>query len=423
MSPCVMLPTWSAGLQGVRILPAVVRGKDWVRVCREGRLGVSCRPMKPPFGLTRRDAPMLAAVVLAAVVFFAPFLFSGKIFLAADTLYTVFPWRAWAPEGFRPHNSLITDPVNHNYAELYNRQLKAGELQDWNPYLLGGIPATGATAMSGMSGPLVPAEAAAPPPAADPGRPDLAAVHPHLLMGVSMYLFLREIGAGPPALPLRRRGLHVQRLRHGLAGVREHRGQLAAYLRFLLICLERLRLRRAPLDSRLRRRPGAGDHLPHGAPPVHGLHRPAHGRLSALRPGPRVAGGAAGATSGPRWPAFGVICAWAASSAGSNFCRCWNCSGTAAGSGAPSPSTPTSSPWAGSPGAGCVTLVFPDWFGSPPLRFNLVPATPGQEYMNYCELALYVGVPMLFLLLAAFAVPGNGHRRFCLGGDRPDRRC
>jgi hypothetical protein len=62
-----------------------------------------------------------------------------------------------------------------------------------------------------------------------------------------------------------------------------------------------------------------------------------------------------------------------------------------------------------------VTLLFPDFFGSPPLGFNAIPRLPRQEYMNYNELCLYLGVPALFALLAALCARGNRFSRFYLG--------
>ncbi len=357
---------------------------------------------------------MLAAVVLAAVVFFAPFLFSGKIFLAADTLYTVFPWRAWAPEGFRPHNTLITDPVNHNYAEIYNRQLKAGDLQDWNPYVLGGIPATGATAMSGMSGRWYPLKLLLhrllPTPVA---LTSLLFIHV-LLMGVSMYLFLREIGAGPPACLF---GATAYMF-NGCAMVwLEFESTVASstYLPFLLICLERLR---SPSRSRWTAAFAGGillgiiclmGHLQYlvyigllmGAYLLFVLAREwREGRRSDI---------------GATLAAFGMICVLGGLIGGIELLPVLELLGNSGRIGRSFTFDTYFSTLGRVPWRWLVTLVFPDWFGSPPLHFNLVPSTPGQEYMNYCELALYVGVPTIFLLLAAFAVPGNGHRRFWLG--------
>jgi hypothetical protein len=62
-----------------------------------------------------------------------------------------------------------------------------------------------------------------------------------------------------------------------------------------------------------------------------------------------------------------------------------------------------------------VTLLFPDFFGSPVLGFNMVPRLPTQEYMNYNELCLYLGVPTLFGLLALPLSPRRPHAAFYLG--------
>jgi hypothetical protein len=370
--------------------------------------------MKMPFGLTRHDSLMLAAILLAAVVFFAPFLFSGKIFLAADTLYTVFPWRAWAPEGFRAHNPLITDPVNHNYAEIYNRQLKEGSLQDWNPYVLGGIPATGATAMSGMSGRWYPLKLLLhrllPTPVA---LTSLLFIHV-LLMGVSMYLFLRVIGVGPPAALF---GATAYMF-NGCAMVwLEFESTVASstYLPFLLICLERLRSR-----ARWTAAFAGGilmgiiclmGHLQYlvyigllmGAYLVFVLYRQWRDRQSREIPATLAA--------------FGVICLLGGLIGGIELLPVIELLGNSGRIGRSFTFETYFSTLGRVPWRWLVTLIFPDWYGSPALQFSIVPSTPGQEYMNYCELALYVGVPTLFLLLAAFAAPGNSHRRFWLGAS------
>jgi len=61
------------------------------------------------------------------------------------------------------------------------------------------------------------------------------------------------------------------------------------------------------------------------------------------------------------------------------------------------------------------TLLFPFFFGSPNLGFDLIPRLPTQEYMNYNELCLYLGVPTLFGIAAALAAPKSRHSRFHLG--------
>jgi hypothetical protein len=128
---------------------------------------------------------------LLAFIFFSPFFVDGKAFLAADNLKLFYPWKYYASEDFKAHNDLLTDPVNAFYAETYNKGLKDGNLTQWCPYVLTGIPSLVGT--PGTFAPLkilfhrfLPTYAAT----------TLLLFTHLLLMGCFMYWYLFEIGAG-----------------------------------------------------------------------------------------------------------------------------------------------------------------------------------------------------------------------------------
>ncbi|HWR58817.1 MAG TPA: YfhO family protein, partial [Thermodesulfovibrionales bacterium] len=59
-----------------------------------------------------------------------------------------------------------------------------------------------------------------------------------------------------------------------------------------------------------------------------------------------------------------------------------------------------------------VTLLFPDFFGSPLLHITLIPTLPTHEYMNYNELNMYMGVATVFAFAACLAAPPTAFSRF-----------
>ena len=144
--------------------------------------------------LLLRIAPF-AAVLGVTVVFFAPTIFQGRVFLAADTLSAFYPWRAFAPEGFQPRNPLITDPVNASWAANYNRLLKEGRIVDWNPYVGGGFPSCNSGTM-GVPGRFYPLKLLF--HAVFPTHVALSMLlMAHLfMMGWFMFLYLARAGAG-----------------------------------------------------------------------------------------------------------------------------------------------------------------------------------------------------------------------------------
>ncbi len=358
-----------------------------------------CRPWLPA-----------ALLLLAAAVFFWPFLAQGKIFLAADALYHFYPWRAYAGPGFHAHNMLITDPVNHNYAEIYNRQLKEGGLKYWNPYIMTGIPATGATAQSGMSGRYYPLKLLLHRFLKTYNAHDMLLFLHTILMGLSMYAYLMEIGAGT-------RGA----LFGGLAWM--FNGTAMVWLEFESVTAASAFF---PLVFLAMER-----YLGH--------RRWLHACLGAVFLGLIAL---MGHTQFLIYTAlmmcfYLVFILWRASGGGRHrrgLLTVLGCFGVTCAGGAmlaavemlPVAELLTQSGRIGRafafgeyfdtlgrvPFRYLVTLVFPDYFGSPILGPSILPAIPSQEYMNYCELTLFMGVPTVFAFLAALASPVSRHARY-----------
>jgi hypothetical protein len=361
----------------------------------------------------RQHLVALAVLALVTVAFFAPYLFQGKVFIAADALKQYLPWSASAPQGFRAKNTLITDPVNANWAGLYNEQLKSGGLQHWNPWLLTGLPSTGVTAMSGGA----------------PGRyyplklllhRVLPPVHAFMwllilhvfLAGAFQYFFLREVGAGPAGALFG----GVAFMLNGYAMVWlefESVAAVAAWLPLLLLLMERYR--RRPLRYSLL---GA---LALGTVALSGqiqyliylallllayqgflLARSWRERRDPRQLGVLLAAFAGTCALGALLGAVELLPSLDLIRHSSRIARTFTF-GTFF-------ETLGRVPW-----RYFTTLLFPDFFGSPPLGFNLVPRLPTQEYMNYNELCLYLGVPTLFALLAAPLAWRRPHAAFSLG--------
>jgi hypothetical protein len=156
--------------------------------------------MNEPRGRDRASFALLGALVLAL---FAPPLLRGETFLALDNLLAYLPWSSpeagFLPPGaqpFRPHNPLITDPVNGLLGPVMHALqagLAQGELPFWNPRVLGGV------VQPAQSNPL---EYLA------YGLLPLTVAHDALLAlyllaaGAFSYFFLRELGLGAPAARL-----------------------------------------------------------------------------------------------------------------------------------------------------------------------------------------------------------------------------
>ena len=79
-------------------------------------------------------------IVLMAIVFMSPWVVKGHIFLATDFLNLSLPWSASSQHYQRPYNSLISDPVVQGFPIHYHDQIRRSRLEHWNPLILGGLP-------------------------------------------------------------------------------------------------------------------------------------------------------------------------------------------------------------------------------------------------------------------------------------------
>jgi hypothetical protein len=361
-------------------------------------------PLPPSPARARPWLPPLA-IVLLVLAFFSPFLLQGKVFLAADTLYEYYPWKADAPPGFSAHNTLITDPVNQNYSflHLFNRQLKQGQFTLWSPYLLGGIPV-----FSGRSY----------PPTlffhrffSTATAMTLMLMTHLLLMGLFMYLYLKEIGAG-------NRGAVFGAAAYMFNGCAmvwlsfETVIPTSAYLPLLLFVMERFQTPRRYFFAFL----GAFvlglvflvGHIQYilyvGLVMVFYsgflLLRAALRRAPLAEMGAIAACCAVTALGGVLVGAIELLPNWEVINYSSRVSRSFDFNGLFSVLGRV-------------PYRWLVTLVFPDYFGSPPMRFNLFPAA-AAEYQNYNELCYYLGIPTLFAMVALAVKPRTAHARFFL---------
>jgi hypothetical protein len=372
-------------------------------------------PQEEPFHGSPVRAHGAALLVLLALTvgFFSPYLFQGKVFLAADTLAAYLPWSAAAPPGFQPKNTLITDPVNANYAGIYNEQLKSGGLRHWNPFILTGLPSTGVTSMSGGA----------------PGRysPLKLLLHRALppldafmwllilnvfLAGAFQYAYLREIGCGWAGALFG--GVAFMFNGYALVWLEfESVTAVAPFLPLLLLIMERYR-RRPAWYALL----GA---LVLGALALTAMiqyliyvalfllayvafllarswrERRDPGELRAILLAfcaTCALGAAIGAVE--LLPSLDLIRHSSRIARAFTFASFFETLGRV--------------PW-----RYFVTLIFPDFFGSPVLGFSVIPRLPTQEYMNYNELCLYLGLPTLFALLALPLRPLRSHAALYLG--------
>ncbi|HEY6000426.1 MAG TPA: YfhO family protein [bacterium] len=368
--------------------------------------------MRAPGTWPRQWGP-LALVVLAAALFFAPYLLQGKVFLAGDALYQHVPWGAYAPPGFRAQNTLITDPVNANFAGLYNHQLTSGWPAQWNPYLLTGLPATDVTSMSGAPGRAYPVKLLL-HRFLTPTDAFMWGLILHVAaMGAFMYLYLREVGAEIVGALF---GAVVYMFNGCVMVWLEFESvpYTAAFLPLLLLFMERT-LRPRGL------RYGFAGALVLGTMALMGMiqyliyagllagfyalflmlraHLGGQGRAGVLRVAACFAITCAG---GALISAVGLLPDLDLIRHSSRVARAFTFS-------------TFFDTLARVPFRYLVTLVFPDFFGSPPLGMGFAPRLPTQEYMNYNELCIYLGVPTLVGVLAALAAPKNAAGRFHLG--------
>jgi len=362
--------------------------------------------------LRRTGLPGAAVVLLVAFALFSPFFLRGEVFLAADTLKQFLPWRSYAAPGSAPHNMLITDPVNSTYTAVYNAQLKGEGLALWNPWMFMGVPATGVTAMGGGPGRLFPLKMLLHRLFPVTTAIMLLNFSYVLLMGLSMLVYLRAVGAGP-------RGAIFGAVAFMLNGYLmvwlefESVAATAALAPLMLLVIERYRgPRRATAAI-------AGAAVL-GCIGLMGMIQYvlyvwllclAYLGFVAVRA--QRAGGAR--------EAFPVLLCFGVSAAGALLIDAVDLLPAQELIAASSRIARTFAfgeffeRLGAVPGRYWVTLVFPDFFGSPRLQFNLIPRLPTQEYMNYNELCLYLGVPTLFALLGAVAAVRRAHTWFFLG--------
>ncbi len=350
-------------------------------------------------------------VILAlGLIFFKPWFADGKVFLAADTLFEYYPWKSFAPQGFHSHNPLIDDPVKLSYAEGYNRQLKGNGLTLWNPYVLAGMPSISSPSLGGSRWypPKYLLHRELPTHVA---FTYLLLMH-LLLMGCTMLFYLRCIGAGI-------RGALFGAIAYMFNGCAmvwlsfETVLPYSAFLPLLMFSMERF-LRKDRLVYAL------GGGLIVGI-----LFLLGHTHYSLLvgvimvfyyffllirvsscgeflKDALAVTGCfAVMAVTGLLIGAVELLPMYEIIENSSRVSRTLGFDGLFETLGRV-------------PFRFLATLIFPAYFGTPPMGFNHIPRLPGQEYMNYNELCLYLGLPTLLGLLAAVVDPKKPHTRFFL---------
>lgn len=127
----------------------------------------------------------ISFLVILAGIFFSELFLAGKTFYGFDTLRAYYPWKTDASE-FRPHNPLITDPVNIFYLERWKLRASVRErrFSFWDNTAFGGMPTIPS------SDPLKYLSLIAP----DPYDHDLLLLILVLGSGIGMYAYLRELG-------------------------------------------------------------------------------------------------------------------------------------------------------------------------------------------------------------------------------------
>ena len=143
-------------------------------------------------GLRLSAAVACLILMVAGAGFCYPVLFEGRTFYAFDALQQYLPWSAAAPTGFRPHNPLITDPVNvmYPYFLFFKESLGMHTLRYWNDAVLGGLPVLPVLHPTLVIAYLLFSVSVA---------HDLVLGIHLLLSGLCMFLFLRRIALGNPA--------------------------------------------------------------------------------------------------------------------------------------------------------------------------------------------------------------------------------
>lgn len=351
-------------------------------------------------------------LLLLAFILFAPYFLSGRIFLAADTLSVVYPWKQYAAPDFEPNNPLITDPITGVYSDVYNRQLKEGRLTQWNPYILTGVPAVG-SASFGNPGRYYPLKIFLNRYLSTPDAQTVLLFIHVFMMGVFMYLYLIKLGTGVKGALFGA----VAYMFNGCAMAWleiEMWVTVSAWLPLLLLAVERFQGERrlvAAFSGGL----VLGMMILTGGYQLvlySGLLMTASlifaafqswrndkslNRVSAIA-GCFVVACALGLLIG----AVEVLPFLELVSETTRIRRTFDFQEFFAAFGRV-------------PFRYFVTLIFPDFFGSPVLGFNLIPKLPTQTYMNYSELCMYAGVPTLFAAAAGILTVRAAAARFYLG--------
>lgn len=91
-------------------------------------------------GMRATDWAAIGVVLLATIVYFSPYLFTGKTLIAYDLLTQVAPWRDLDSQ--KPQNWMMGDVITAHapWRYLYREAYLSGEVPFWNPYTYGGIP-------------------------------------------------------------------------------------------------------------------------------------------------------------------------------------------------------------------------------------------------------------------------------------------
>jgi hypothetical protein len=101
--------------------------------------------------LNHRAKDVWAILFLCSLVliFFQAVFIDGKTFYAFDCLGKYLPWSPFFSDGFRPNNTLITDPIHALYFSLFypahlifQNTILSGSLDLWYPFNFCGVPFT-----------------------------------------------------------------------------------------------------------------------------------------------------------------------------------------------------------------------------------------------------------------------------------------
>jgi hypothetical protein len=90
--------------------------------------------------LFSRDRLAVGGLLLATLLYFSPYLFSGKTVVPYDLLLQMPPWHTLATEP--PQNWAMADVIRQYvpWRILYRQALLSGEIPFWNPYTFNGMP-------------------------------------------------------------------------------------------------------------------------------------------------------------------------------------------------------------------------------------------------------------------------------------------